>query len=110
MAPNAKKMKLLVTGASGFIGYEVARQLSVNGYKPRLMIRNPVCSVHLRNYMPTAAVGMAPKIEAAHPAASSRTTLVHIDGSLGRHGHPNRQFLCVQPNPLNPQNRAGRYD
>jgi nucleoside-diphosphate-sugar epimerase len=41
MAPNAKKMKLLVTGASGFIGYEVARQLSVNGYKPRLMIRNP---------------------------------------------------------------------
>ena len=39
MAPNAKKMKLLVTGASGFIGYEVARQLSIDGYKPRLMIR-----------------------------------------------------------------------
>jgi nucleoside-diphosphate-sugar epimerase len=35
------KMKLLVTGASGFIGYEVARQLSVNGYRPRLMIRQP---------------------------------------------------------------------
>jgi nucleoside-diphosphate-sugar epimerase len=41
MAHNPKKMKLLVTGASGFIGYEVARQLSVNGYRPRLMIRQP---------------------------------------------------------------------
>jgi len=41
MAHNAKKMKLLVTGASGFIGYEVARQLSINGYRPRLMIREP---------------------------------------------------------------------
>ena len=41
MAHNAKKMKLLVTGASGFIGYEVARQLSIKGYRPRLMIREP---------------------------------------------------------------------
>jgi nucleoside-diphosphate-sugar epimerase len=32
-------MKLLVTGASGFIGHEVARQLSVGGHRPRLMIR-----------------------------------------------------------------------
>ena len=39
MSKNNGKMKLLVTGASGFIGYEVARQLSVNGYRPRLMIR-----------------------------------------------------------------------
>jgi nucleoside-diphosphate-sugar epimerase len=39
MAKNNAKMKFLVTGASGFIGYEVARQLSVNGYRPRLMIR-----------------------------------------------------------------------
>jgi len=34
-------MKLLVTGASGFIGYEVARQLSFSGHRPRLMIRQP---------------------------------------------------------------------
>jgi nucleoside-diphosphate-sugar epimerase len=32
-------MKLLVTGASGFIGHEVSRQLSIQGYRPRLMIR-----------------------------------------------------------------------
>ena len=33
------KIKLLVTGASGFIGQEVARQLAFGGYRPRLMIR-----------------------------------------------------------------------
>ena len=35
---RGRKIKLLVTGASGFIGHEVARQLSVGGYRPRLMI------------------------------------------------------------------------
>lgn len=39
MHSNTKKMKLLVTGASGFIGQEVSNQLSVGGYRPRLMIR-----------------------------------------------------------------------
>lgn len=34
-----RKLKLLVTGASGFIGQEVARQLAFDGYRPRLMIR-----------------------------------------------------------------------
>ena len=41
MTTNARKIKLLVTGASGFIGYEVSRQLSLGGYRPRLMIRQP---------------------------------------------------------------------
>ena len=50
MAHNAKKMKLLVTGASGFIGYEVARQLSVNGYRPRLMIRQPGDDCEICNF------------------------------------------------------------
>lgn len=36
---DARKIKLLVTGASGFIGYEVSRQLSIGGYRPRLMFR-----------------------------------------------------------------------
>jgi len=34
--------KILVTGASGFIGCEVAKQLSQKGYKPRLMVRRPL--------------------------------------------------------------------
>jgi nucleoside-diphosphate-sugar epimerase len=38
-ARNTGKIKLLVTGASGFIGYEVSRQLAFGGYRPRLMYR-----------------------------------------------------------------------
>lgn len=41
MPTTPPKLKLLVTGASGFIGYEVSRQLSLGGYRPRLMIRQP---------------------------------------------------------------------
>lgn len=41
MNSGSKKVKLLVTGASGFIGQEVSRQLSIGGYHPRLMIRPP---------------------------------------------------------------------
>ena len=40
MNESGRKMKLLVTGASGFIGHEVARQLARGGYRPRLMIRS----------------------------------------------------------------------
>ena len=41
MNKGSKKMKFLVTGASGFIGHEVSHQLSKGGYHPRLMIRQP---------------------------------------------------------------------
>lgn len=34
-------MKVLVTGATGFIGYETARQLAEQGVRPRCMVRRP---------------------------------------------------------------------
>ncbi|MBN2431109.1 MAG: NAD(P)-dependent oxidoreductase [Acidobacteria bacterium] len=33
---------ILVTGATGFIGYEVARRLAEQGYRPRCLVRRPL--------------------------------------------------------------------
>jgi uncharacterized protein YbjT (DUF2867 family) len=38
---GGNKLKLLLTGASGFIGHEVAHQLALAGFRPRLMIAHP---------------------------------------------------------------------
>jgi nucleoside-diphosphate-sugar epimerase len=43
-----KAGKILVTGATGFIGCEVAKQLSQKGYKPRLMVRRPLRGFRLK--------------------------------------------------------------
>ncbi len=40
---------ILVTGATGFIGIEVSRQLSERKVRPRLMVRRPVRGLMLRN-------------------------------------------------------------
>ena len=41
--------KVLVTGATGFIGIEVSRYLAERGMRPRLMVRRPVRGLMLRN-------------------------------------------------------------
>ena len=41
--------KILVTGATGFIGYELSKQLALKGYTPRLMVRRPLRGVLLKS-------------------------------------------------------------
>lgn len=41
--------KVLVTGATGFIGIEVSRRLAERGLRPRLMVRRPVRGLMLRH-------------------------------------------------------------
>jgi uncharacterized protein YbjT (DUF2867 family) len=45
-----KKPRFLVTGATCFIGYAVSRQLAVEGYRPKLMIRRPLREGSLRDF------------------------------------------------------------
>ncbi|CAB5173224.1 UDP-glucose 4-epimerase (EC [Olavius algarvensis associated proteobacterium Delta 3] len=41
--------KILVTGATGFIGIEVSKQLAARGWNPRLMVRRPLRGIMLKN-------------------------------------------------------------
>jgi dihydroflavonol-4-reductase len=62
-------MRILVTGATGFIGYEVARQLCQAGLRPRLAVRRP-----LRGALVTRLPAEIVAADLTSPASLARAT------------------------------------
>lgn len=76
MAGN--KGKILLTGATGFIGYEVAKQLSQKGYKPRLMVRRPLRGFLLKSLDAELMQGNLSQPRSLERMLDSIDTVIHL--------------------------------
>jgi len=76
MAGN--KGKILLTGATGFIGYEVAKQLSQKGYKPRLMVRRPLRGFLLKSLDAELMQGDLSQPRSLERVLDSIDTVIHL--------------------------------
>lgn len=73
-------MKILVTGATGFIGTEVARQLSARGWRPRLMVRRPSRGPLLTSLDADLVHGDLEAPDTLHRAVAGCDAVIHLGG------------------------------
>jgi len=78
MTDLANNMKLLVTGASGFIGHEVSHQLSLGGYRPRLMIRDPGDDCDICHFNADIMLGDLRKPDSLRDVVKGVDTIIHL--------------------------------
>lgn len=71
-------MRYLVTGATGFIGYEVARLLAERGLRPRLLIRRPERGLLLRNLGAELVHGDLESPESLARAVEGIDVVIHL--------------------------------
>ena len=71
-------MNLLVTGASGFIGREVARQLSTGSCRPRLMLRELCDSRDLCHFDADFSLGDLRDPESLRQAVDGMDGIIHL--------------------------------
>ncbi len=69
---------VLITGATGFIGYEVARQLSKQGYRPRCLVRRPLRGAMLSNFDTELVQGDLERPESLRRAVAGIDTVLHL--------------------------------
>jgi nucleoside-diphosphate-sugar epimerase len=70
--------QILVTGATGFIGYEVARQLSERGVKPRLLVRRPFRGMILKALDAELVQGDLLQPRSLRRATAGVDTIIHL--------------------------------
>lgn len=70
--------KILVTGATGFIGYEVARQLSAQGVNPRLLVRRPLRATLLNSLAAELVQGDLESRHSLERAVQGVDTIFHL--------------------------------
>jgi nucleoside-diphosphate-sugar epimerase len=73
-------MKVLVTGATGFIGAEVARQLAARGWRPRLMVRRPSRGALLNHLDADLVHGDLQSPESLRRAVKGCDAVIHLAG------------------------------
>lgn len=70
--------KVLVTGATGFIGFEVARQLSDRGLRPRLLVRRPFRGLILKSLDAEIIQGDLMQREGLNRVVEGVDTVIHL--------------------------------
>jgi nucleoside-diphosphate-sugar epimerase len=78
MGNGIKKMKLLVTGASGFIGREVTRRLSADGCRPRLLMRELCDSRDICHFDADFVLGDLRNRESLKRAVEGMDGIIHL--------------------------------
>jgi nucleoside-diphosphate-sugar epimerase len=71
-------MRVLVTGSTGFIGYEVARLLAARGLRPRLLIRRPERGLLLRHLDAELVHGDLESRASLERAVSGTDVVIHL--------------------------------
>jgi len=82
-------MKVLVTGATGFVGHEIVKQLHAAGHAPRLLVRNPL-SPKVRGLVPRYATeihsGDVLEANSLKPALEGCDAVIHLVGIISEVG------------------------
>jgi len=77
-ASGTHRLKILVTGASGFIGHEVSRRLASEGYRPRLMIRRPGDDCEICHFDADFVLADLRRPESLRQAVKGVNAIIHL--------------------------------